>query len=82
MPWQYVVVTNEGNIAAEAGVKDGVSYVETNSLGTVTKQLIALEDLKPFQATEKSMYSFYLCFVSFNSEKYFNFSLRNSGSDD
>ena len=56
---------NEGNIAAEAGVKDGVRYVEKNSLGTVIKQLIALEDLKPFQATEKSLYSFYLCLIFF-----------------
>ena len=57
-----VVVMNEGNIAAEAGVKDGVSYLKKNSLGTVTKQLIALEDLKPFQATEKSMSSFTFIF--------------------
>ena len=43
---------DEGNIAAEAGVKDGVSYVEKNNTGTVTaKQLIALKDLKPYQAT-------------------------------
>ena len=51
-----VVVMNEGNIAAEAGVKDGVSYVEKNNTGTVTaKQLIALKDLEPVQATEKSI---------------------------
>ena len=51
-----VFVMNEGNIAAEAGVEDGVSYVEKNNLGTVTaKQFIALKDMKPFQATEKSI---------------------------
>ena len=47
---------DEGNIAAEAGVKDGVIYVEKKNTGTVTaKQLIALKDLKPFQAKEKSI---------------------------
>ena len=49
-----VVIMDEGNIAAEAGVEDGVSYVEKNNTGTVTaEQLIVLKDLKPFQATEK-----------------------------
>ena len=47
---------DEGNIAAKAGVKDGLSYVEENNTGTVrAKQLIALKDLKSFQATEKSI---------------------------
>ena len=51
-----VVVMDEGNIAAEAGVKDGVSYAEEKNTGPVTaKQLIALKDLKSFQATEKSI---------------------------
>ena len=52
-----VVVMDEGNIAAKAGVKDGVSYVEKKNLGTLTaKKLITLRNLKPFQTTEKSMY--------------------------
>ena len=60
---------DEGNIAAEAGVKDGVSYVEWKNNRTVTaKQLIALKDLKPYQATEKSINKF--VFVFFNSEKF------------
>ena len=47
---------DEGNIAAEAGVEDGVSYIEKKNTGTVTaKQLIALKDLEPVQATEKSI---------------------------
>ena len=47
---------DEGNIAAEAGVEDGVSYIEKNNNGTVTaKQLIAIKDLKPYQAKEKSI---------------------------
>ena len=51
-----VVVMDEGNIAAEAGVEDGVSYVEKNNTGTIiAKQLIALKDLEPVQATEKSI---------------------------
>ena len=51
-----VVVMDEGNIAAEAGVEDGVSYVEKNNTGTIiAKQLIALKDLKPFQAKEKGI---------------------------
>ena len=51
-----VVVMDEGNIAAEAGVKDGVIHVEKKNTGTETaKQLIALKDLKPFQAKEKSI---------------------------
>ena len=51
-----VVVMDEGNIAAKAGVEDGVSYVEKNNTGTVTaKQLIALKDLKPFQAKERGI---------------------------
>ena len=59
---------DEGNIAAEAGVEDGVSYVEKNNLGTVTaKQLIALKDLKPYQATEKSIT---FVFILFDSEKF------------
>ena len=60
---------DEGNIAAEAGVKAGVNYVEKNNLGTVTaNQLIALQDLKPFQATEKSI-TFTLYFLKL---RYFN----------
>ena len=70
---------DEGNIAAEAGVKDGVSYVEKNNTGTVTaKQLIALKDLKPFQATEKSI----IFVFKFLTLRNFYFSLCNSGSDD
>ena len=47
---------NEGNIAAEAGVEDGVRYLNQNNMGTVTaKRLVALKDMKPFQATEKSI---------------------------
>ena len=51
---------NDGNIAAEAGVNAGVSFVENNNLGTITtKTLIILEDLnlKPYQATEKRIYT-------------------------
>ena len=74
-----VVVMDEGNTAAKAGVKDGVSYVEKNNTGTVTaKQLIALKDLKPFQATEKSI----IFVFKFLTLRNFNFSLCNSGSDD
>ena len=70
---------DEGNIAAEAGVKAGVTYVEKNNLGTVTaNQLIALQDLKPFQAIEKSI-TFTLYFLKLRN---FNFSMWNSGSDD
>ena len=59
---------DEGNIAAKAGVEDGVSYVEENNTGTVTaKQLIALKNLKPFQAKEKSIT---FVFILFNSEKF------------
>ena len=61
-----VVVMDEGNIAAKAGVKDGLSYVEENNTGTVrAKQLIALKDLKPYQATEKSII---FVFILFDSE--------------
>ena len=57
---------DEGNIAAKAGVKDGLSYVEENNTGTVrAKQLIALKDLKPYQATEKSII---FVFILFDSE--------------
>ena len=66
---------NEGNIAAEAGVEEGVSYVEKNDLGTVTAmQLIALKDMKPFQATEKSI-TIEILFLTLRN---FNFSLCNS----
>ena len=61
-----VVVMDEGNIAAEAGVEDGFSYVEKNNTGTVTaKQLIALKDLKPFQAKERgiSLICIYICSI-------------------
>ena len=65
---------DEGNIAAEAGVKDGVIYVEKKNTGTVTaKQLIALKDLKPFQAKEKSIFPFnlYLYLLSMlNNQKF------------
>ena len=57
---------DEGNIAAKAGVEDGVSYVEENITGTVTaKQLIALKDLKPFQAKERgiSLICIYICSI-------------------
>ena len=71
---------DEGNIAAEAGVKAGVTYVEKNNLGTVTaNQLIALQDLKPFQATEKSI-TFTLYFLKLRTD--FNSSMWNSGSDE
>ena len=70
-----VVVMDEGNIAAEAGVKIGVSYVEENNTGTVTaKQLIVLKDLKPFQANEKSII-FVFIFLTLRN---FDFSLCNS----
>ena len=52
-----VVVMDEGNNAAQNGVEGGVSYVEKNNLGTVsTKQMLALEDLEPFQAIEKRIF--------------------------
>ena len=48
---------DEGNNAAQNGVEGGVSYVEKNNLGTVsTKQMLALEDLEPFQAIEKRIF--------------------------
>ena len=48
---------NEGNNAAKNGVEGGVSYVEKNNLGTVsTKQMLALEDMEPFQAIEKRIF--------------------------
>ena len=50
-----VVVMDEGNSAAENGVKGGFSFVETNNLGTVTtKQFLELENgEKPRQASKK-----------------------------
>lgn len=52
-----VVVMDEGNSAAENGIEGGISYVEKNNLGTVsTKQLLALEDMEPFQAIEKRIF--------------------------
>ena len=63
-----VVVMDEGNNAAKAGVKDGVSYVEKNNTGTVTaKQLIALKDLKPFQAKERGISLILIFFINFYS---------------
>ena len=63
-----VVVLNEGNIAAEAGVEDGVRYLNQNNMGTVTaKRLVALKDMKPFQATEKSIN---FVFIFFNTENF------------
>ena len=70
-----VVVMDEGNTAAEAGVEDGVSYVEEKNTGPVTaKQLIALKDLKPFQATQISI-TFVFIFLKLRN---FDFSLCNS----
>ena len=47
---------NDGNSVAENGIEGGVSYVEKNNLGTVTtKQLLALEDMEPFQTVEKGI---------------------------
>ena len=49
-----VVVMDEGNSAAENGVKEGVSFAETNNLGTITtKQFIKLEHSDPSQASKK-----------------------------
>ena len=50
-----VVVMDEGNSAAENGVEGGVSYAETNNLGTITtKQFIKLDHReKPRQATKR-----------------------------
>ena len=44
---------DEGNSVAEYGVEGGVSYVEKNNLGTVTKQFLELDHGEPFQASEK-----------------------------
>ena len=46
---------DEGNSAAENGVEGGVSYAETNNLGTITtKQFIKLDHReKPRQATKR-----------------------------
>ena len=72
---------DEGNIAAETGVKDGVIYVKKNTTGTViAKQLIALEDSKPFQATEKSILK-YLNLYFFNSEKLSSQSPKTQSQD-
>ena len=66
---------DEGNSAAENGVEGGVSYVETNNVGTVTtKQFLELENSDPSQAAKKCRYSL-SCFL--NSLRNF-FSLRNS----
>lgn len=66
---------DDGNSAAENGVNGGVSYVEKNNLGTVTtKQMLALEDMEPFQAIEKRTIDSFL----FSEYLKFFFSLRNS----
>ena len=54
---------DDGNSAAENGVNAGISYVEKNNLGTVTtKQMLALEDMEPFQAIEKRI--IFSCFLN------------------
>ena len=55
--YHSVVVMDEGNSAAEAGIEGGVSYIRNNIGSVTTIQWLAFEDItgyrKPFLATEK-----------------------------